>query len=279
MNVQKKSTAISKGQAGCHITYHTCASGEGLLFVSHYTSGSLSTFSVNANGVIDQLTQTIHFDFHSKATERQEKSHVHSIFVDMSTKKFAFVVDLGGDRVYQFIIDEGSKTLKENPQSPFLQLKYGGGPRHMVFHPSYKFAYVFNELNVTIDICKYDSTNGTLTFLEEISSLPEGFKGSASGSAIRISQDGSALFVANRFHDTIGVFLVNSETGKLSCIQHQETFGKTPRDFIIDQTGNWLLVANQDSDSIVTFKIDPNSKKLSKVSEINVISPTCLLEM
>jgi len=279
MKVTKINSVKSEGLDGCHLIYHPLSVEGGLLFIAHYSSGSFSTISVKPNGELNILTQTNSFDYNSKGHERQECSHAHSIFMDLSTNKYAFVVDLGADRIYQFIIDEESKTLKENANAPYLQLKEGSGPRHMIFHPSYKFAYIFHELSCMVDICRYDSTKGTLSFQESITSLPNDFKGNASGSAIRISQDGKALYVANRFHDSIGVFSVDSETGKLTCIQHQNTFGKTPRDFIIDQSGKWLLVPNQDSDSLVVFKIDSETRKLTKESEIKVISPACLLEM
>ena len=47
-------------------------------------------------------------------------------------------------------------TLTPN-DPPFAALKPGSGPRHMVFHPDGRTAYVINELNSTITRFDYDA--------------------------------------------------------------------------------------------------------------------------
>jgi len=267
LNTQKTS-----GMGGCHVSISE-ASDSSLLFVSHYGSGSFSVFPVQEHGVIGELTQNVKF---SHQSPKQDGPHAHATFIDHSSGKFAFVVDLGGDRVYQYEIDHHSKTLKPNAASSFFTIAEGSGPRHMVFHPSHLYAYIMNELNATITACKYDSHNGTLSFLQTVSTRGD-FKGEKiSSAAIRVSPDGKALYASNRFHDSIAVFLINEESGMLEFIQDQDTHGKVPRDFIIDDTGRWLLVANQESDSIITFSIDQTTRKITKVSEVHAISPVCL---
>ena len=44
----------------------------------------------------------------------------------------------------------------------------------------------------------------------------------------------SFVYAANRGHDSIAVFAVNQETGKLSLVQIISTEGHWPRDFSID---------------------------------------------
>ena len=69
-----------------------------------------------------------------------------------------------------------------SPHEPaFTPIKAGAGPRHMVFRPDGRFAYVVNELNSTITVLRYDSSAGVLSESQTISTLPEYFDGANSG--------------------------------------------------------------------------------------------------
>ena len=57
--------------------------------------------------------------------------------------------------------------------------------------------------------------------------------------------------------DTLAVFAIDQETGKLTNVQYIPTQGKTPRNFAIDPTGQWLLVTNHGSNNAMVFHIDP----------------------
>ncbi|MDP2895232.1 MAG: beta-propeller fold lactonase family protein, partial [bacterium] len=82
---------------------------------------------------------------------------------------------------------------------------------------------------------------------------------------------------SNRGHDSIVVFAINEDTGKLTNVGHESTQGKTPRNFGIDPTGDFLLAANQNSDTIVTFRIDQTTGKLSPTGNVaHVPMPVCL---
>jgi 6-phosphogluconolactonase len=73
------------------------------------------------------------------------------------------------------------------------------------------------------------------------------------------------------------VYSINKETGELTFVQRQLTYGKNPRDFAIDPTGKYLLVANQDSDSIMVFRIDQANGVLSLTrNRLEVGNPVCL---
>jgi 6-phosphogluconolactonase len=85
------------------------------------------------------------------------------------------------------------------------------------------------------------------------------------------------LYGSNRGHDSIAMFSVDEETGRLSLIGHEPTQGRTPRNFAIDPTGAFLLVANQDSNSIVVFRIDAATGRLDATGHsIEVPAPVCI---
>ena len=101
------------------------------------------------------------------------------------------------------------------------------------------------------------------------------FAGSAD---VHVSPDGKFLYASNRgTSNTIAIFRINQQTGKLTLIAHQSTLGQTPRNFNFDPTGNYLLVANQNSDQVIIFKRDQVTGLLTDSgNKIEVGKPVCL---
>ena len=87
---------------------------------------------------------------------------------------------------------------------------------------------------------------------------------------------GKFIYATNRGHNSVAVFSVEAETGRLTLIQNIPTQGKTPRNCAFDPTGRWLLVSNQDSSNAVVFRIDPDTGRLTQVGEpVKVPAPFC----
>ncbi len=154
----------------------------------------------------------------------------------------------------------------------------GGGPRHFAFHPSGKFAYANSELTLAVTAMAYDAAKGTLKPLQTISTLPEGAsKKGASTAEVQVHPSGKFVYVSNRGHDTIAIFSVDAETGKLTAVGHQGKDVKTPRNFCIDPAGKFLIVANQDGDSLVVFAIDQKTGELRPTGHrVEVPRPVCV---
>ena len=70
--------------------------------------------------------------------------------------RFAFVADLGLDKVFVYRFDSAAGTLTPNEPSR-VSVAPGSGPRHFAFHPSGKFAYVINEMKSTVTAFNYDA--------------------------------------------------------------------------------------------------------------------------
>jgi 6-phosphogluconolactonase len=175
---------------------------------------------------------------------------------------------------YRLDLEQGKMTQNA---IPWLQIKPGAGPRHLVFHPDGGHAYIINELNSTVISATYDRDQGSLQTLQTYSTLPPNFTGPSTCADIQVSPRGDLLFASNRGHDSIAVFGIDKDPGKLSALGHQATGGKVPRSFGIDPTGTYLLVANQSSDSIVTLRIDHKLRKLLPTGIVTgVPTPTCV---
>jgi 6-phosphogluconolactonase len=94
---------------------------------------------------------------------------------------------------------------------------------------------------------------------------------------VQVHPSGKFLFGSNRGHDSIVVYAIDENTGKLAYVENQSTQGKTPRNFGIDPTGAFLLAANQNSDSIVVFRIDSKAGRLNPTGQtVEVPAPVCV---
>jgi 6-phosphogluconolactonase len=206
---------------------------------------------------------------------RQEGPHAHAVVLD-AANRFAFVADLGLDKVMIYKFDAEKGTLEPN-DPPFAAVEPGSGPRHFAFHPDGHLAFVNNEMNSTVTSFLYDPDRGTLRTVQTLSTLPDGFTGSNSTAEIAVHPSGRFLYVSNRGHDSIAAYSIDEKTGRLRPLDHTPTGGRTPRNFAIDPTGTRLLAANQDSNSIVVFAIDPNTGVLTATGvTYSVPKPVCI---
>ena len=245
--------------------------------VANYGSGSVAVLPIKTDGSLCAPSAEVQHTGSSVDPRRQKGPHAHSIFLD-AANRFAFACDLGLDKVLIYRFDAAKGTLTPNDPA-FATVAPGSGPRHFTFHPNGKFAYVINEMFCTVTAFAYDAERGALKEIETVSTLPAGTKvvPAYSCAEVRVGPTGKYLYGSNRGHDTIAVFALDPDTGKLQLIQNAPTLGKIPRNFNFDPTGKWLLAAHQNSGNIVVFRIDPASGKLTPTGQqIEVDACVCI---
>jgi 6-phosphogluconolactonase len=262
----------SGGDGPCHLVVDR----EGkCVFVAHYSGGSVSVLPIREDGLLGEPTDVVQHHGSSVNPRRQEAPHPHSVNLD-AANRFLFVPDLGLDKIMIYRLDFTEGTLTPN-EEPWARVKPGAGPRHFDFHPNGKYAYVINELDSTVTAFAYDNERGTLKEIQTVSTLPKDFTGTSTCADVHVAPSGKFLYGSNRGHDSIVIFAINEDNGRLTYVAHEPTQGKTPRNFAIDPTGNFLLAANQNSDTIVTFRIDQTTGKLSPTGDVTrVAMPVCL---
>jgi 6-phosphogluconolactonase len=262
----------SLGGAPCYVT----VDDEGkFVLVANYVGGNVAVLPIRSDGSLGEATDVMQDQGSSVNAQRQAGPHAHCIVLD-ERNNYAYACDLGTDKIMIYRFDEKKGKLTPN-DTPWVQAKPGAGPRHLTFHPSGKYAYVINEMHVTITTFAVDRRTGSLREVQTVPSLPREPTAADSGADIHVSPNGRFLYCSNRGHDSIAVFKVDPREGVLTFIAHESTQGKTPRNFAIDPTGTFLLVANQRSDSIVTFRIDSQTGRLSATGHIaEVPAPVCL---
>ncbi|SHL24347.1 lactonase family protein [Flavobacterium chilense] len=263
-------TNASLGADPCHLI-----NDDKNVIIANYSGGSIAVFKKNADGSITEGQQLIQHEGKGPNAARQEKAHVHQV-VFSPDKKFVLSNDLGEDKVFIYKYNPGSKheilTLKET-----VDVKAGSGPRHLTFSKDGKFVYLIQELDATLTTFSYDKS-GSLKIIAQISILPKGFTGGTGAAAIKISPDGSFLYVTDRVDaNSIAVYKILKD-GKIEQVEQLSTLGKGPRDFAIDPTGNYLLVGHQYTNNIVIFKRDKTTGKLTDTGKrIELCSPVGLV--
>jgi 6-phosphogluconolactonase len=262
----------SLGGAPCYLSVDRTNK---FVLVANYVGGNVAVLPIQRDGRLGSATDMEQHRGSGANIERQENPHAHSIMLD-SANRFAFASDLGTDQIMVYRFDSKSGKLARN-SPPWAQVKAGAGPRHFTFHPSGRYAYSINELDSTVAAFAYEKALGVLSDLQTVSALPVNYSGNNSCADIHISPNGKFLYGSNRGHDSIVVFKIDENTGRLNLVEHVQTGGKTPRNFCIDPTGRFLLAGNQNSDTIVTFRIDSASGRLRPTGQvIQVPSPVCL---
>jgi 6-phosphogluconolactonase len=264
----------SRGGSPAHLTVDR--QGKNVL-VANYGGGSVAVLPIGQDGRLGPATGFVQHTGSSINRSRQEAPHAHSVVLD-SANRFAFVADLGLDKVLIYQYDAAQGMLAPN-DPPFASVPPGSGPRHFAFHPSGRTAYVINELASTVTAFRYDAAKGSLEPLQTISTLPTDFTKTNSTAEIVVHPSGKFLYGSNRGHNSIAIFAIDPDTGMLTLIGHEPTQGKTPRNFAIDPTGAFLLAANQDSGTVVVFRIDPESGHLTATGHTAAISMPVCVEM
>jgi 6-phosphogluconolactonase len=259
------------GQA-CHVA--TDRSGR-CLFSAQYGGGSVSAFPLAPDGRILPRSELVHQSGSGPNHVRQEGPHPHWVGTD-AANRFLFVPNLGSDEVVIYELDHAHCKLKPHGAG---HCPPGSGPRHLVLHQNGRFAYVVNEMKVTVTAFRYDPAAGSLTAMQTVDLLP-GKPASEKNTAaeICIHPSGRFLYASTRGDDSVTALRVDPDTGRLSFVQTEPIRGSHPRSFNLDPLGKWLLAAGRDSNTIAAFRIDPQTGGLAYRGHIvNSPAPMCIV--
>lgn len=245
-----------------------------ILFSAQYGGGSVSSYAVNDDGSIGKRTALIEHEGSGPNEDRQKGPHPHWVGTDPDNR-FLFVPDLGADKIVIYRIDHEKKSIAPHGHGTAVP---GGGPRHMKFSSDAKFAYVLNELLLSVTVFAYDAEGGTLNPIQTIETLAESEQEVPNkASEIRIHPNGKFVYAANRGHDSIAVFSRDAQTGKLTFVELESIRGCWPRNFNIDPSGKWLIAGGRYSNTLSVFLVDDQTGNLIFSGNIeNCPSPICI---
>lgn len=254
----ERNTKPSGGASPTHLSLDPAGSWA---LVANYTGGTASVFPLDASGLLGDATDT-------KASGAKS----HWAGTD-STGAYVFVSALGVDAVAQYTFDKSTGKLTANGMAA---VPAGAGPRHLAFHPSGKWAYVLNELAVSVTSLDFDKPTGKLAAKQTVSALPPGLStAGVTGAEIAVHPSGKHVYASTRSYDTIVHFTVNATDGTLTRVSNITTGASRPRSFGVDPEGSLLFAGNAEAGHVVGFRIDGASGALTPLGKtVDVPAPT-----
>lgn len=268
--LKKLDTKSSHGGWPCHLAISPTGNS---VMTANYDGGTVGVLEIKEDGSLGKTLNVIKHEGSSVNKERQEKPHPHATMIDPAGK-FVFVADLGLDQILSYELQDNGSLGDRNGAT---KVAPGSGPRHLAFHPGGNFAYVINEMLRTITAFTYRAATGTLTEIQTVSTVAEGWE-TGSTAEIFAHPNGKFLYGSNRGHDSIAAYRINAESGELLSVDLEKSGGKTPRSFGIDPEGRFLIAANRNSGDLHVFAIDPSTGALEPgTGRIEVPSPVCVL--
>ena len=237
--------------------------------VSNYSSGSLTVFPLAEDGTLMPGT-SVEFSESGPVAERQASSHIHSSQLSPDGKHL-YVIDLGGDCVHSFGVEDGRVLLSDYSKWPIAS---GEGPRHFAYSADGRFMYLLTELGGNV-VALEIGADGELS---QMGSFEADSLHAAGSADIHFSPDGKFLYASNRLQgDGIAIFRHDASSGALEKVGYQNT-GLHPRNFAITPNGRYLLAACRDSNIIQVFERDPETGLLTDTGKnICIPHPVCVI--
>lgn len=262
-----KLTFLNKASAGGEDTNQVVCDPSGKVVIAinygaHHPGqhgAGIAALSIGSDG---KVSEPFYVDLHegTPLSQRQTSgAHTHGL-VFSKDRKFAFVADLGLDRIYTYHFD-AAKGQMSPFDPPFITVAAGSGPRRLQLHPNGRFLYVNHETDSKVSV--FAVSGGNLKEIQQISTLPADYKGRNSTAEIAIDKAGKYLYVSNRGNDSIAVYKVDPSSGLLTIQEFVPSGGKAPRNIMFDATGRYLFAANQSSGNVVVFRQDSSTGHLT----------------
>ncbi len=180
---------------------------------------------------------------------RQAGPHCHQAVLTPDGKGYC-VVDLGLDQIVEY---PSGRTFHTSPA--------GAGPRHLLFHPNGRLAFLVYEMGNLVSSLSWSPEAG-FTLMD---TQPTLFGDSVSfesknnlAAAIRFTPDGKCIVVSNRGENSLVVFDFDEATGKLTFKARTLLSGDWPRDFAF-AGDDIVLVAFERSGEVQTLRYDSES--------------------
>jgi 6-phosphogluconolactonase len=152
----------------------------------------------------------------------------------------------GGTTRWFSINDEGDPVFEGELTDP------GVGPRHIAFTPDGRFAYIINEMGLSISAHTV-AADGTLTRIETVDVISDPV-GGESGADVHVTPDGKFVYGSYRGVDLLSMHAINAD-GTLTSLGTVSTEAR-PREFDVSPDGRFVVVCGQDSGFLQSFGIE-----------------------
>ena len=257
--------SISLGSCVCHVA--VMPDGKRVVFAD-YLGGFAGSVEVE-DGRFGHVVKHQHSGS-GPNLPRQDKAHCHQAIPTPDGKGYC-VIDLGLDQIVEYPSGRVFRTLPS-----------GAGPRHLLFHPNGRLAFLVYELGNFVSSLSWSPVNGfkiidTYSTLIDCSRKERKDHKDSAAAAIRFTPDMRGIVVSNRGENSLAVFDFDESTGKLACKARTMLAGDWPRDFVF-ATDSLALVACERSGEVLGLNYEKDTGVFKTVATLGgLFRPVSLL--
>ena len=188
---------------------------------------------------------------------RQNSAHCHQA-VPTPDGRGSCVVDLGLDEIVEYPSGRIFRTLPA-----------GAGPRHLLFHPNGRLAFLVSELGNVVASLGWNADSGFTQLSSAPTAEPQAGPNArlSIAAAIRFSPDMGSVVISNRGENSLVVFDYDETTGMLRFRARTRLSGDWPRDFIFVSPAT-ALVACERSGEVLAMRYDADTGLFRQVSAL-----------
>lgn len=261
------------GMRGCYVEVDK---ENRYLFVGGYHDGRVTMMNLEEDGSIGEIADGIfHTGMGRSIAERNYRPHVNCVKLTPD-ENYLCAVDGGLDQVKIYEIDRRSGKMKI---ADILREHLDSSPRMIRFSKEGTYAYVLCEETNAIDVYHYECTQEGPQF-EEIQSIPtvnEKEKAICGAADLEITQDGKYLFCSNAGVNSVVIYSIDENTGKLEKICDSKVSGNFPKTIAVFPDNKHFVSLNHDTNEITSFIMNYEKKCfLMEGKPISIDKPNCI---
>ncbi len=271
-SLARLNSASIRGMRGCHL----CTDAEDkYVFVSGYHDGKTTVLSLNPDGSVGSIVDSVFDKGYGSVAERNFRPHV-TCTRRTPDGKYVMSVDNGIDQVRIYRFTEKEQKLK---QVDAIRCELESAPKHFRFSADGRFIYLIYELKTKIDVFSY-KTGERAPIIEKIQTISttstENPGVMTAACAMRLSWDQKYLYCSNAGENTVSVFSRDEETGLLTRLCCLPISGEYPKDIAVFPDSRHIVSVNHESGTLTFFSVD-YEKGLMVMSgrSIPVNEPNC----
>ena len=154
------------------------------------------------------------------------------------------------------------------------------GPRLIRFSKDGRFAYVNCELSNELLVYSYDGSGKVPQFekIQTVDTRMDVKEIGCASSGLKISPSGKYLYTSTAGENSVAIYRINQNTGKLTEICKLPISGKYPKDIEVFPDEKTLVTLNHESNEIRFFTIDYEKGLIvMKGRPIHIDTPNCIL--
>ena len=256
------------------------------LLITNFVTSSIVCFRLNRDGSLRERSAMIGHeptaatpDSSPSTTQRSSAGlgsapgGPHAVALS-ATERFAIVPEITANRCRVMRFDASKGSLETHQLADDVA---GAGPRHLAWHPSYRYLYTSGERNSSISAWSWNENKGELTLLQNLSTRPDGFTADNRPADIAMHPSGNFVYVTNRSTGTLSGFRIDQSSGRVKAIAQAALGSPSSWSMLFDASGKWALAAAQIGDEVVIYSVDENTGLLKQTGQtLKVALPICL---